>query len=401
MEIGLFTDSYLPTRDGTAIVVDGLARALVRAGHLVTVLAPRAEPGPTVRTEEDGVTVWRVRSHAVPLYPQYRSPYAASLFSSVRAACADRTLDVIHLHSPGLVGSEPFIHARRWKVPLVGTFHTHLRAMVESVEPRLGVPTFFRLMGFYSLGLYWRCDVTTAPTAVARSALLEHATKPFRRPIEIVPNGIDLGRFSPGIRVPDWRARCGLPDAPLVTYVGRLTIDKGIHRFLEAVEAALKRTDLVAIVAGSGPEEAAARGRIGSNPRLSQHVRYIGPVTEEEKPALLSQSDVFVLPSTSDTSSVSLLEAMACGVAVIGPTVGGPSEIIEDGVTGLRVPPSDPGRLADAIERLLTAPAERRQLADQARQLVVRTASIETMTSRFEGVYTALVNRARARRAPR
>ncbi len=387
MNIAFFTDSYLPTRDGTAVVVDGLARTLVKDGHHVSVYAPLSQSGPTERQEEDGVTIVRVRSHAVPLYPQYRSPYAGSLFAALRAERAGREADVLHLHTPGLVGTAGFFLSRRFRRPLVGTFHTHLQAMVESVPPQLGVKTFFRIAGFYSLGLYWRCDRTTAPTTIARQALLEHATKPFRHPIEVIPNGIDVHRFRPGVRVPDWRVRCGLAEAPLVTYLGRLTTDKGVHRFLDAVGEALRTTDLVAIVGGTGPEEEAVRQRLHKDPLLAQRVRYVGPVVEEEKPALLAQSDLFVLPSTSDTASVVLLEAMACGAAVIGPSSGGAAEIIEDGVTGLRVPPLVPGALAQAITHLIERTDERRRLAQTAQRTVDTTASIDVMASRFVHLY--------------
>lgn len=393
MNIAFFTDSYLPTRDGTAVIVEGLARTLVREGHAVTVFAPRWAKGPTRRTEEEGVSVVRVRSHPVPLYSQYRSPYAMSLFAAMRSERAGKEADVIHLHSPGLIGTAGFFLGRRFHRPLVGTFHTDLRAMAESVRPQLGVKTFFRIAGFYSLGLYWRCDRTTAPTAVAREALLRYATKPFRAPVEVIPNGIDIRRFRPGLRVPDWRVRCGLPDVPLATYLGRLTVDKGVHRFLDGVREAMQRTDMVAVVGGSGPEEAAVRHRISEDPVLAQRVRYVGPVVEEEKPALLAQSDLFVVPSTSDTASVALLEAMACGAAVIGSNTGGPAEIIEDGVTGLRVPPLVPGALAGAIERLVTRADERRRLAANAQRTVNQSASIDAMAMRFASLYGDLADR--------
>ena len=391
MEIAFFTDSYLPTRDGTATVVDGLARALAKEGHAVTIYAPRSDSGPSSRTDEGGITVVRARSHAVPLYPQYRLPYLTSLGTALRADRAGRDADIIHLHSPGMVGTAGFFIGRRFRRPLVGSFHPLLGAMEESVPPQFGVKTFFRLAGFYSLGLYWRCDRTTAPTAIARATLLEHARKPFRRPVEIVPNGIDLDRFHPGIDVPDWRTRCGLGDRPLVTYLGRLTTDKGIHRFLDAVRKALTATDFGVIIGGTGPEEAALRRRLASDPVLSFHVRYVGPVVEEEKPALLAQSDLFVLASTSDTSSVSLLEAMACGAAVIGPTTGGPAEIIRDGVTGVRVPPQLTGVLAHAIEDLVDRPAVRRALATAGQRTVHGGSSIRVTAQRFVDLYRSLI----------
>jgi 1,2-diacylglycerol 3-alpha-glucosyltransferase len=312
MEVVFYTDSYVPMRDGVAAVTEGLARSLRRLGHSVSVFAPNPAPGPrTVETDPDGVVVTRVRSIPSPLYPQYRWPVNPFALLRERGGIGDA--DVLHLHSPGGVGSAGFLTSRRFHRPLVGTFHTNIREMQSSVPSRLLVPTFFRVAWWYNLGTYWRCDVATAPSAAARDALMSHARKPFRHPVEVVPNGIDVDRFRPGLRSPDWRARCGLPSDPLVTYLGRLTVDKGVHRFLDALEANLAHQDLVAVVGGTGPEESAVRERIARSPRLLERVRYVGPVAEEEKPSLLSQTDLFVLPSTSDTSSIALLEAMASG----------------------------------------------------------------------------------------
>ena len=396
MKVTFFTDSYVPMRDGVATVTNDLARSLHRLGHSVRVFAPHPVAGArTEETDADGVAVTRVRSLPVPLYPQYRWPL--NPFALLREHRGVRDADVLHIHSPGGVGSAGFLSSRRFHLPLVGTFHTNIREMQSSVPQRFLVPTFFRVAAWYNLGTYWRCDVATAPSIAARDALVSTSRKPFRRPVEVVPNGIDVDRFRPGIRVPDWRARCGLPSDPLVTYLGRLTPDKGVHRFLDAMEETLARIDLVAVVGGAGPEEAAVRERIAREPRLAARVRYVGPVAEEEKPALLSQTDLFVLPSTSDTSSVALLEAMASGAAVLAPASGGAAEVVEEGVTGRRFPVLEPGALAAAVADLLDRPAERRRLARQAAERVRRTSSLDTMARRFISLYEIAIETRRSR----
>lgn len=396
MQVVFFTDSYVPMRDGVATVTDGLARWLQRLGHSVHVFAPNPVAGArTEETEADGVTVTRVRSIPVPLYAGYRWPL--NPFALLRARRGIGDADVLHIHSPGGVGSAGFLTSRRFHLPLVGTFHTNIREMQSSVPSRFLVPTFFRVASWYNLGTYWRCDVATAPTPSAREALVTRARKPFRRPVEVVPNGIDVDRFRPGLRVPDWRARCGLPLDPLVTYLGRLTVDKGVHRFLDAVEETLGHSDLVAVVGGTGPEEAAVRERIQRSPRLLERVRYVGPVAEEEKPSLLSQTDLFVLPSTSDTSSVALLEAMASGAMVLAPASGGAAEVVEDGVTGRRVPVLEPGALAATVADLLDRPDERRRIARQSTERVRRTSSLDTMARRFISLYEIAITTRRSR----
>ena len=392
MDVVFYTDSFVPMRDGVSSITYGLARQLTRLGHSVRVFAPNPVRGaPTEETTVDGIATTRIRSVPIPLYGQYRWPVLpAGLLKEVRGG---RDADVLHLHSPGPIGSAGFLAARRYGRPLIGTFHTNVREMRESVPQKLLVPFFFRVAWWYNLGTYLRCDVTTAPSAAARDALVGSSRKPFRHPAVVVPNGIDVDRFHPGTRVPDWRARCGLaPSAPLVSYLGRLTHDKGVHRFLDAVAAASERTDLVGIVGGTGPEETAVRERIAKEPALTSRVRYVGPVAEEEKPALLGQSDLFVLPSTSDTSSVALLEAMACGTMVVAPASGGAAEVVEDGVTGRRVPVLVPGALAGTIVELLDHADDRHRIGRQAAAEVRCHASLETMARRFISLYELVLD---------
>ena len=360
---------------------------MARLGHSVRVYAPNPTPGASSDEETDeGVRVRRVRSAPAPLYRQYRWPIFP--FGLLREIRGGRDADVIHLHSPGPLGSIGFLTARRFGRPLVGTFHTNIREMQESFPQKLLVPLLFRFAWWWNLGTYWRCDLTTAPSTAAREALTAGARKPFLFPVEVVPNGIDVTRFRPGATVPDWRVRCGLPSDPLVTYLGRLTVDKGVHRFLDAVASASERTDLVGIVGGQGPEEAEVRARLENDPRLRSRVRYVGPVAEAEKAALLAQTDLFVLPSTSDTSSVALLEAMACGAMVVAPAAGGPAEIVQDHITGRRVPMLVPGALTDVLVELADRPDERALVGRTAAEMVRRTASLDVMARRFISLYS-------------
>jgi glycosyltransferase involved in cell wall biosynthesis len=390
MEVAFFTDSYLPIADGVAVEAHALARALRGLGHGVTVYTTHPVVGAPTREEMiDGVSVVRCRSLPVPVYGQYRWPIFP--FGSFAGRHLDRSTDIIHLHTPGMIGTAGFLAARRFQRPLVGTFHTDVYAARDSFGPNRWLKLFFWVAQWYSLGVYYRCDLTTAPSSPARASLLSHASKPFRRDVEIVPNGVETGRFRPGVGVPDWRARCGFGSEPLLTFLGRLTVDKGVHRFLDALAALPPGSEWSALVAGIGPEEALVRARLASDPHLRGRVRYVGPVAEEEKPALFSQSDLFVLPSTADTSSIAVLEAMASGVPCVVSNIGGPATIIQDGRTGRVVPLEQGGALAGALEQLLGDEAGRRTLGRRARRWVEGEASIESTARRFISLYDLLL----------
>jgi glycosyltransferase involved in cell wall biosynthesis len=390
MEVAFFTDSYPPIRDGVAQEVSALARALTHLGHRVRVYAPDRGRSPLDEEAGDGIRVIRSGSVPVPIYGEYR--WSVFPFRSMRGERIGEEVDVIHLHTPGIMGSAAFLAARYYRKPLVGTFHTNVWAMRGSFPPTPIVRLFFRAAWWYSLGTYWRCDAATAPTEEARAALVGATGKPFRHPVSVIPNGIEVDRFRPGVVRPDWRARCGLPDEPLVTYLGRLTVDKGVHRFLDAVAAAGPNARFSAIVAGVGPEEPNVRRRLKEEPALARITRFVGPVAEEEKAALLSQSDVFVLPSTSDTSSLALLEAMASGASCIAPDVGGPKELVDDGVDGRLVNVLAKGELARAVTELVGDAALRDRLGHAATRRVRETASIELSARRFISLYEHLAS---------
>ena len=391
MEVGFFADSYWPNRDGVAVEVHALARALGRLGHGVTVYAPqprRGAPGGTDTVE--GVSVVRSRSLPIPFYGEYRWPLFP--FAALRDRHLAREVDLLHVHTPGPMGSVGFLAARRFGRPLVGTFHTDVYAARESFGGRAAVRLFFWTARQYSLGLYYRCDLTTCPSRPARAALLRHASKPFRRAVEVVPNGIETDRFRPGLDRPDWRARCGFAGGPLMTYLGRLTVDKGVYRFLDALASLPTDLPWCAVVAGTGPEEAGVRARLRHPAELARRVRYVGPVAEEEKPALLAQSELFVLPSTSDTSSVAVLEAMASGVPAVVSDIGGPSEIVQDGRTGRIVPIADPHALGGTLLELLGDDDTRRTLGEAALRWARAHAGIEGTARRFISLYRDLLD---------
>lgn len=390
MEIAFFSDSYPPIKDGVASEVHALARELRRQGHGVTVFAPEARPGAPPRDEAiDGVPVVRCRALPVPKYPQLR--WALFPFIRLRGHGFGARVQVVHIHSPGLLGTTGFLAGRRYRLPIVGTFHTDVYAARASFGPHPLIRLFFWAAQWYSLGLYYRCAAVTVPTEPARTALLRSARKPFRGSVPIVPNGIDLDRFAPGQRRPDGRARFGLGPEPLVLYLGRLTRDKGIHRLLDAVAVLPERTPASVLVGGTGPEEAAVRDRIRTDPRLARRVRFAGLVPEEEKAAFLAQGDLFVLPSISDTSSVAVLEAMASGLPCLVTDVGGPKMLVEDGVSGRVVPAEPPEALAAALAELVGAPETLARLRRGALAYVAREGSIERTADRFISLYRLLL----------
>jgi len=180
--------------------------------------------------------------------------------------------------------------------------------------------------------------------------------------VSVIHSAYRPERFHPGIDPAAFRAAAGLaPAAPLVGVVARLVPDKGQDDLLRA--AALlrsRRPEVRFLLAGRGTAETDLRG-LAQDLGLGDAVRFLG--FRDDVPEITASLAVSVLPSVDcDASSAAIKEALACGVPVVATDIGGASEILRDGETGLVVPPRDPGRLATAIETLLADPPRAREM---------------------------------------
>lgn len=221
--------------------------------------------------------------------------------------------------------------------------------------------------------------------------------------ISVVRNGIDISRFRAPGATTGLRRELGLPDgAPVVAVVSRLNRLKGIEYFLEA--AALLATrfpEALFLIVGDSISQA-YRNELQARARelgLGERISFTG--FRSDVPDLLCEAAVSVLPSLSEGLSNVVLETMAAGVPVVATSVGGTPEMVEDGVTGLLVPPRDARALAEAIGSLLADPARGRAIGRAGRQRVAERFSLQAMVSGTEQLYERLLREAQERVAAR
>jgi glycosyltransferase involved in cell wall biosynthesis len=213
--------------------------------------------------------------------------------------------------------------------------------------------------------------------------------------IRVIGNGIDLAPFgAPHVRGALQQALQLEPRTPLVLVVSRLVPRKGIEEFLEAAAlTAPRHATAHFVVAGVHEQEGYPEQleRLATRLGLGRRVHFLGP--RNDVPALLADAAVAVLPSLSEGLSNVLLEAMASGAPVVATRVGGAPEVVEDGVTGLLVPPGDAPALARSVLRLLADPALGWRMGAAARDLVHTRFSLEAMVEQTTAVYDALLAR--------
>jgi glycosyltransferase involved in cell wall biosynthesis len=202
--------------------------------------------------------------------------------------------------------------------------------------------------------------------------------------VRTIWNGIDLTRFE----------LC--PDAPRgrVVTVARLSPEKDVATLLRAAALAVREEpDWRLQIAGDGVCLGDLR-RLAQELGLGDRVEFLGPV--RDVPALLAESSLFVLSSLSEGVSLTLLEAMARGRAVVATDVGGNPEVVVPGETGLLVPPRQPEQLARALLALWRDPEKSRAMGLAGRRRVERHFDIRQMVAAYEALYRPFCRPTRA-----
>lgn len=207
-----------------------------------------------------------------------------------------------------------------------------------------------------------------------------------------IPNGVDTERFAPATPAERraLRRKLHLPDTPLLTFVGRLTVAKGLDILLDAWaqrDAALASAHLVLV--GDGELRASLEQQARSV-GLDRSVIFTGSTTDTV--SYLRAADAFVLPSRTEGMPVALLEAMACGLPCIATRVGGSAELIDDGQNGRLVAPENANALARALPEAFTTPA----WGERARQRIVERYAIDVVAQAYIGLYETMLARGRS-----
>jgi glycosyltransferase involved in cell wall biosynthesis len=205
-------------------------------------------------------------------------------------------------------------------------------------------------------------------------------------PISLIYNGVDLQRYNHQQPCCTLHEDYDIPeDAPIVGVVARLEAEKGHRTLIDAWPEVLATVpNAWLLVIGEGSERDALEAEAAS---LGVNERVVFTGRREDVPAVTAALDVAVLPSYREAQGLSVLEAMALSRPVVASNVGGIPEMIEDGVTGLLVPPNDCDALAAALIKLLTDHPYADMIARRGHDLVHERFCIELMVNSIESIY--------------
>jgi glycosyltransferase involved in cell wall biosynthesis len=331
------------------------------------------------------VKVWRRPS--LP-FPSSTEQSRAALPSPIGWAALARKArpDVIHTHSFFGVGLEGLLNAACLSIPVIGTNHT----TVAGFGPY--IPISIQSATAYVAWFYNRCDWVTAPS---RSVFDELGSDALIRPTLVISNPIDTELFRPAraAACQAIRARLGL-HGPVVTYAGRLGPEKNIDVLLRAVAGLARQGSPVELAIAGHGSHAPVLEALAEALGIAARVRFFGTLVHAELAELLQVSDIFAMMSTSETQSMVLAQAMACGIPVVGANSRALPELVGP-ANGVLVAPYDPPALACALAELIGDPDRRRVLGAGGRRMAEQC-GIEMVTDTWESLYHSVLSGSRA-----
>ncbi len=289
---------------------------------------------------------------SVPL-PGYRTFRLGLGSAAIRRWLTEHRAEVVHLASPFVLGARGMVTARQLRLPTVAVYQTDVPGYARAYR-----------LGAAAEAAAWRwvrrihnaADRTLAPSTASAERLRAHGIER----VWLWGRGVDCQRFSPAHRSESLRRSLAPRGEVLVGYVGRLANEKRVD--LLAPIAGQPGTRL--IIVGGGPAEERLRRAMPAAVFLGQH-------RGEQLARIFASLDVFVHSGCHETFGQTIQEAAASGLPVVAPAVGGPIDLVDDGITGYLVPPGDAAALARAAARLVADPRARAAQGRAARQRVL------------------------------
>jgi glycosyltransferase involved in cell wall biosynthesis len=280
----------------------------------------------------------------------------------------------MQISTPGTIGVAGLLAAKALQMETAATYHTSYPEYVENYTKDLSLEA---LAWRYVILFYHSVDEVLVPSKFI--ARLLHRRGLRNRKLLILDRWVDLSRFHPDKRTPGFFRRYGIEDEDALVkfvYVGRIGVEKNLALLAEAYRRlCATRSDAHLVIVGDGPYRRTLEQLLAGLP-----VTFTGFLDGEDLPRAIASADVKLFPSTTDTWGNAPLEAQSSGLPVVVSDVGGPCELMEDGVTGFQVA----GRDADALYQAMVAlmdPEVRTRMGKNARAFVEQNRVDEPFTA--------------------
>ena len=370
--IAMILQRYYPHIGGAEIQLQRLIPHLQARGFNVSVVT-RKEKNLKSFEVVDGVSIYRVPSPGPKLL-------AGAIFTLLATRLLSRLRpDIIHAHEILAPTSAAFLTKYFHGWPFITTIHRGgVRGDIYKIKRRLFGMRRFNV-------LLQKVDAFIVISREIDDELAE-LNVPFEKRI-FIPNGVDTEVFAPpsSDQKTQLREQLLIPfHATVIVYLGRLVAEKRVDHLLRIwpqIKTAFPETLLLII--GTGSEETLLQGLAGDG------VRFTGQIRDSVR--YLKAADLYVSPSSTEGLSLSLLEALSCGLPVLATSVGGARDVIQHNVNGYLIPPEDLSSLKNGLLTLLGDEALRTKLGQGGRQRIISDYSLDSVADKLSDLYTGLI----------
>ena len=388
MRILMISDVCFPRVNGVSTSIQTFRRDLLAGGHRCVLVAPAYEHA----THPDDPDVIRIPSRAVPRDPEDRFMSRRAI-RALRARLFDAEFDVIHVQTPFVAHYAGVELGRVLGIPVVETYHTYFEHYLQHYVPALHAFASRALARYFTRSQCAAVDAVISPSRPMAEALRAYGVQTR---IDILPTGLDAGRFRLGDRA-RFRAAHGIAEStPMALFVGRVAHEKNIDFLVEMfVQVRAARPDALLVIAGEGPAQAHCRA-LAARLLPADAVKFIGYL--ERDSTLLDcyrSADAFVFASRTETQGLVLLEALAQGTPVVSTAVMGTVDVLA-GTQGTVVVEEDATAFASAVVSVIGDTGRRAALAEKAQDDALAWSSA-TMAQRLVSLYTDVIESSRQR----
>jgi phosphatidylinositol alpha 1,6-mannosyltransferase len=347
MRVAIATESYWPDVNGVANSVVRVGEHLRRLGHDPLVIAPK--PVTPATGPDPGLPVVHVPGLGLPGYADVRLAFPTR---RIEAALRRHQPDVVHLASPFIMGSWASAAAARLSLPMVAVFQTDVPGFARPYGLGFGEKMAWRVIR----RIHGRAHRTLAPSSATATELVAHDVPRVDR----WGRGVDIELYNPARRNRKVHRELAPNGEVVVGFVGRLAPEKRVDLLAPlSVQPGVR-----VVVVGDGPTRRELE-------RQMPNARFLGTRTGVDLAEVYASLDVFVHTGPFDTFCQAIQEALASGLPVVAPAVGGPLDLVQPGRTGYLFPPNDAEALAQTVGLLVADAPMRRCFGAAAREFVL------------------------------
>ncbi|MBU1119001.1 glycosyltransferase [Patescibacteria group bacterium] len=380
MNIGFFTDTYQKGFSGVETSINSFKKELEAEGHTVYIFAPL--DGEKWNTkEENDQGIFRLQAMNQDFFPEFKLTFPLS--AKVIANFGEFELDLIHSHTPFIMGFYANVVGFTLNVPVIHTYHTLYEKFAghSFLKGKKTDKLIMNVAAKVSVLHTARCNRVIVPSRKMKNILAEYG---ITENVTVLPSGINLEALKDIDKDAFKKKNKILQKKKTLLFVGRIGREKNVSFLFDALETIRKKNkNVLLIVIGSGPAEDELKEEAKKR-SLAKNVLFAGHKKREDVYEAYAGSDIFAFASQTDTQSLVIVEAAASGLPIVMLKDEGLIDLVKDGKNGFVV--DTPDEFADATLRLLSSKKLHDDFSREAKEAASKY-SIENQTRKLIKVY--------------